>query len=211
MRHWFYRSGWRLLPGLLATGLALLGARTEIFQSFEHSVYCALFHIRGEQAWDQRIAVIEIDDASLAAIGEFPWPRRHYTDLLEQIAPAQPSVVAFDILFAESNEDDSDLAAAMARSGNVVLATAWDEQSGVIGPNARVMDGAIATGHIHHQADADGITRTYQARMNDTPALSIAAVEHYSRSADAATLLVKLMIMVLLLSLLLLLSSSVRT
>lgn len=179
MKHWLYKSGWRLLPGLLAAGMTLMAARLGILEPLEHGVYRALFQVRGEQPWDERVAVIEIDEASLAAMGEFPWPRYYYTDLLEQLTPAESGVIAFDILFDKSGVDDADLAIAMARHGNVVLATAWDAQRGVIGPNADVMAGAIATGHIHNQADTDGITRTYQPKVNGTLALSIAAVQHY--------------------------------
>ncbi|MEM6252618.1 MAG: CHASE2 domain-containing protein [Cyanobacteria bacterium P01_D01_bin.156] len=181
MQHWLRKSGWRLLPGILAVGLTLGLARAGIFQPFEHGVYRLLFRLRGEQPWDEQVAVIEIDEASLEKIGPFPWPRSYYTDLLQQLTPARPSVIAFDILFAGPSDDDTDLARAMANHGNVVLATAWDGLGAVIGPNADVMKGAIATGHIHHQADPDGITRFYQAKVNGTMALSIQAVEHHSQ------------------------------
>ncbi len=55
----------------------------------------------------------------------------------------------------------------------------------MIGPNGDVMEGAIATGHIHNQADSDGITRHYQAKINGTLALSIKAVQlHYQKSSS---------------------------
>lgn len=148
-------------------------------QPLEQSVYRALFLIRGAQPWDDRVAVIEIDDASLAEIGQFPWPRHYYSELLAELAPA--SVVAFDILFAESSASDDTLAAAMKAHGDVVLATAWDGQRGVIGPNASVIEGAIATGHIHHHADTDGITRFYKPKINGTLALSLLTVQRYGQ------------------------------
>lgn len=188
MKRWLHKSGWRLLPGLVALGFTLMATRLGIMQPLEQSAYHALFHIRGEQPWDDRVAVVEIDDASLAAIGQFPWPRHYYTQLLGQIDSA--SVIAFDILFAESSEADTALAKAMAHHGNVVVATAWDGQRQVIGPNANVLRGAIATGHIHHHIDTDGITRAYQPKVNGTLALSVLAVQqHYGNrrphSADS--------------------------
>ncbi|WP_051394528.1 CHASE2 domain-containing protein [Leptolyngbya sp. Heron Island J] len=185
MKHWLCKSGWRLLPGLLVAGLTLIAARTDIGLSLEHRIYSHLFGVRGERPWDDRVTLIEIDGPSLTAIGQFPWPRHYYTDLLNRLALANSSVIAFDILFAESTDSDPALAEAMAHHGNVVLATAWNEQRGVIGPNADVVEGAIATGHIHYHADADGITRTYPSRINGIPALSIAAVQRY---ADNPTL-----------------------
>lgn len=158
-------------------------ARTGVLKPLEQRVYHALFHLRGEQPWDDRVAVIEIDEASLAAIGQFPWPRYYYADLLERLAPA--SVVAFDILFAESSKDDTVLAEAMKKHGDVVLATAWDEGRGVIGPNASVVEGAISTGHIHHDA-SDGIIRSYQPKMNGTLALSLLTVQRYGQKQPYA-------------------------
>lgn len=167
------------MPGLIAAGLTLVTARIGVHRPLEQSIYHALFHVRGEQSWDERVAVIEIDEASLAAMGQFPWPRHYYTELLKYLQPA--NVVAFDILFAESSKDDTALAAAMATHGNVVLATAWDEERGVIGPNASVVKGAIATGHIHYRVDGDGTTRAYQPKINDTLALSLLAVQRYDQ------------------------------
>ncbi len=181
MKHWLYKSGWRLLPGLLAAGLTLTTARMGVWQSLEHGIYRFLFQVRGEQSWDDRVTVIEIDEPSLAAIGAFPWPRHYYTELLNKLIAAESSVIAFDILFAESTTHDATFAEAMVRHGNVVLATAWDEQRGVIGPNAGVVEGAIATGHIHHHADDDGITRNYYPKINGIPALSIAVVKQYGQ------------------------------
>ncbi|MEA5462939.1 CHASE2 domain-containing protein [Leptothoe sp. PORK10 BA2] len=179
MKHWVSTSGWRLLPGLLAAGLTLMAARVGLVQPLEHKIYRSLFQIRGEQPWDDRVVLIEIDASSLAEMGQFPWPRHYYTELLDQITPANPSVIAFDILFAEPSEDDAALVKAMARHGDVVVATAWDAQRGVIGPNAKLVEGAIATGHIHSLDDTDSISRTYRPKVNGTPALSLSAVQRY--------------------------------
>ena len=186
MNHWLYKSGWRLLPGILIAGLTLIASRTDIGLALEHGIYSYLFQVRGERPWDERVTLIEIDELSLVSIGQFPWPRDYYTDLLNQLTLANSSVIAFDILFAESTSADAALAEAMAHHGNVVLATAWDEQRRVIGPNGGVVDGAIATGHIHYHADADGITRTYPSRISGVPALSIAAVQRYTDNPQLA-------------------------
>ncbi|WP_215619304.1 CHASE2 domain-containing protein [Leptothoe kymatousa] len=171
------------MPGFLAAGLTLVASHLGMLQPVEHGAYSALFHIRGEQPWEDEVAVIEIDEASLNAIGPFPWPRHHYTDLIKALMDAERSIIAFDILFAESSRDDTELAQAMAAHGNVILATAWDPQGGVIGPNASVMEGARSTGHIHNQADPDGITRSYQSKVNGTLALSITAVQHHRQQS----------------------------
>lgn len=48
-----------------------------------------------------RVQVVSIDEASLAALGQWPWPRYRVAELLSRIAEAQPAAIAVDILFSE--------------------------------------------------------------------------------------------------------------
>jgi adenylate cyclase len=47
------------------------------------------------------IRVVDIDDKSLAKIGQWPWPRTVVAKLVDQLAAAGAAVIAFDIDFAE--------------------------------------------------------------------------------------------------------------
>src|SRR5215472_6417406 len=47
------------------------------------------------------IRIVDIDDKSLAKIGQWPWPRTIVAQLVEHLATAGAAVVAFDIDFAE--------------------------------------------------------------------------------------------------------------
>jgi adenylate cyclase len=49
----------------------------------------------------QPAMVVEIDEPSLAAYGQWPWPRRQVGELVERIAELQPAAIGLDILFAE--------------------------------------------------------------------------------------------------------------
>lgn len=44
---------------------------------------------------------IDIDDASLNQIGQWPWPRQTIAEILKKINQQSPLVVGMDILFAE--------------------------------------------------------------------------------------------------------------
>jgi adenylate cyclase len=46
------------------------------------------------------VRIVDIDDASLARIGQWPWPRTILAELVERLAAAGAAVVAFDIVFA---------------------------------------------------------------------------------------------------------------
>src|SRR5207244_12211420 len=45
--------------------------------------------------------IVAIDEASLAAKGQWPWPRTLVAELVQRIATGRPSVLGIDILFAE--------------------------------------------------------------------------------------------------------------
>lgn len=49
------------------------------------------------------VLTIDVDDASLAAFGQWPWPRRHLVDLIDRLAAAGARAVTFNILFAEED------------------------------------------------------------------------------------------------------------
>ena len=49
------------------------------------------------------VAIIDVDDASLAEIGQWPWPRTEFATLIDKLAAAGAVAVAFDIVFAEAD------------------------------------------------------------------------------------------------------------
>lgn len=49
----------------------------------------------------QNTVVVDIDDTSLSAVGQWPWPRYRVASLVQAIADAKPSAIALDIIFPE--------------------------------------------------------------------------------------------------------------
>ena len=47
------------------------------------------------------IRVVDIDEASLAHVGQWPWPRSTMAELITRLGDAGAAAIAFDILFAE--------------------------------------------------------------------------------------------------------------
>lgn len=47
--------------------------------------------------------IIDIDDASLERLGQWPWPRTLLADMIENLVSAGAAAVAFDMVFAESD------------------------------------------------------------------------------------------------------------
>lgn len=84
----------------------------------------SVFPVRPSQPDDQ-VIIADIDEKSLTALGQFPWPRSIYGDLINQLRDGGVRVIGFDIVFAEQDRNgvENDLALATAIEGeNVVLA-----------------------------------------------------------------------------------------
>ena len=54
------------------------------------------------------IRIVDIDEQSLAKIGQWPWPRTTVADLLLALASKGAAVVGFDILFAEPDRTSAE-------------------------------------------------------------------------------------------------------
>ena len=180
----------RLLPGCLAAvaiaGLLKLG----LFDPLEQTAYRLLFQLRGSLPADQRLVIIEIDDASLEHLGRFPWARQQYAkllDLLDQPA-ANKNIVVLDLLFSEPSPSDAQLAEAMERHGQVVLASAWDADGKPLMPVPQLRSAAIATGHILVQPSSDGMVRSVFPLLKGQPILGVAAMQARSLVQAKVTL-----------------------
>ncbi len=118
------------------------------------------------------IVIIAIDDASLAAIGRWPWRRALHAQLLQQLSQQPPLAIGMDILFNEEDldypGDDLMLARAIARSARVVLPVVRSTpgaRNAADLPMDALVQGARALGHVHVQVDGDGVARSYYAHQ----------------------------------------------
>ncbi|QQC67540.1 CHASE2 domain-containing protein [Paraburkholderia ginsengisoli] len=137
------------------------------------------------------IVVIEIDNASVAELGRWPWPRSVHAQLLEQIAKAKPAAVIFDVLFTEANPEDAVLAHAVALSPTYlpVLLTPPDASGRrtVVEPVAPLAHAAAGLGHINLEVDSDGIVRSVAQFQGDAgsrwPQLMVTVADAFERGA----------------------------
>ncbi len=91
-----------LLP--LAVLIVALGARIVAPDLLDRlSLICFDFYQRASPRvpGNSPIRIVDIDDRSLAKIGQWPWPRTIVAQLVDKLAKAGAAVVAFDIDFAE--------------------------------------------------------------------------------------------------------------
>ena len=51
----------------------------------------------------EKMVFVDIDEASLARYGQWPWPRQYMAILLQNIGIQEPAAIAFDVLFSEND------------------------------------------------------------------------------------------------------------
>jgi adenylate cyclase len=147
--------------------VSLYYSQNSFLEAFEARTYDLRFKsLRGTIRPHPDVAIIAIDDKSIAELGRFPWSRQQYVRLLDRLSAAGPKAVLFDAFFPEpeSAEVDKAFAAAIRRAGNVVLSTTFDfdQQSRVIGGTgslAPLEQAAAGIGHINLIPEDDGVNR----------------------------------------------------
>lgn len=132
-----------------------------------------LMRARGVLAPPDDIAIVAIDEKSIHRLGRFPWPRSLMADLVDKLAEARPRAIALDVLYTDPGnpEEDSALADAISRAGNVVVASQLIGHAGGTStwllPLPRIADAAAATGHVNVHAEAESVARELPLRSAD--------------------------------------------
>ncbi len=96
------RGGLYLLP--LAVLLAAIGARLvapDLLDRLSLIAFDLYQRALPRTPGNSPIRIVDIDDKSLAKIGQWPWPRTVVAQLVDRVAKAGAAVIAFDIDFAE--------------------------------------------------------------------------------------------------------------
>ncbi len=98
-----WRSDW--FAGVAIVGLAvLLHISTDFIGTMERRFYDFASTSTSRQPSD-RIAVIAIDDQSIANIGRWPWPRDVHAKLIDQLAAAKAKTIVHTAFFFEPQVD----------------------------------------------------------------------------------------------------------
>ncbi len=98
----FWKADWFL--GLIVAVVMLMAARGDLIQSLERKAY-DLGVQAASRASSDRIAVIAIDDSSIANIGRWPWSRDVHARMVDLLAGAKAKVIANTTFFFEPQRD----------------------------------------------------------------------------------------------------------
>ncbi|WII36088.1 CHASE2 domain-containing protein [Paenibacillus thiaminolyticus] len=152
------------------------------FQMAEHALRDALrTKSVAEQAPDDRIKIIAIDEESLNQLGPFPWPRSVYADMINNLMEAGAKSVALDLLLidpASDERDDALLSEQLERYPQVYLPVQVTLQSRqpdaeslfverVDRPAASLQVREEQLGHVNVLPDPDGVIRHMTLGLRD--------------------------------------------
>lgn len=71
--------------------------------SFDNKLRDYLFTFRGEIPNSGNVVIIDIDEASLEKLAQWPWSRNKISQIVENLTNAQIGIIGFDVVFAEND------------------------------------------------------------------------------------------------------------
>ena len=179
----------RFAVGALLVGLTLLLAQQDWLWRLDCLFYDIHLALSSRPAPDD-ILIVAVDEASLAELGRWPWPRRVHAALLERLAGEGARVVALNILVTEPDLQDVDgdalLAASVRKHGRVVMPIMVEQrrlggQLVEILPIPMLAAAAAGLGHVQAELDGDGMVRGLYLEeglgMPRWPALALAMLK----------------------------------
>lgn len=163
------RAVWRPISiGAAMGALAALAMFAGAFEAWNNQVTDRFFLSHKP---DPSIAIVAIDDASLSAIGRWPWPRNVHARLIDALKADGARVIAYDVNWPEAStgSDDEALAQSIRNAKNVVLPVELQitktsagiryDPHAIVRPIAVIEQAAFAVGHTNTPPDADGVIR----------------------------------------------------
>lgn len=98
----FWKRDWFI--GLLLALVLMLAANSELLQGVERKAY-DLAMASSSRTPSDKVAVIVIDDESIANLGRWPWPREIHARMLDILSAGHPKVIGLTTYFTEPQVD----------------------------------------------------------------------------------------------------------
>lgn len=110
---------------IVAASLAIQLSDNDFIKSLRSRVEAIAYDLRLKYSLQETtepypgIIIVDIDEKSLAAEGHWPWPRHKLAKLVDRLFTAGISVLAFDIVFAEAENDPASLLLSLTDEANL--------------------------------------------------------------------------------------------
>jgi adenylate cyclase len=130
-----------------------------------------LFKVRPGRAPHPDVVLIGIDEPSVEAYGQWPFPRRLHAELIRRLEQAPPAALLFDVLFIEHSPDPSgDAALVRATRDNPWVVHSFFIDDGnppsVKAPFPKLLAASSDAGFVNAFPDEDGVLRHGIVRMS---------------------------------------------
>jgi len=90
-----------VLSGLLSSAYLFLPKE---FQSLDNRVRDFYFNVRGPQKADNRVVIVDIDEKSIKELGQWPWERDKFAQILRNLSLDGAGIIGLDIVFSEADK-----------------------------------------------------------------------------------------------------------
>jgi adenylate cyclase len=170
-------------PAIVLTGFVLAAQALDVLEDSELDTVDARFAVRGDLNPPEDIAIVGINEESFRELGEqWPFPRSLHAEAISRLKRDGAQVIAYDVQFTEPSNpaDDQALADAVARAGNVVLATTVVNERGgtsVLGGEKVLRELNTRAAHAGLTTDSGRVARRMSHELDRLETLSVAAVE----------------------------------
>ena len=76
----------------------------EYFQSLDARVRDFYFKVRGVEQPSDSVVIVDIDEKSIRALGQWPWERNKFAQILQNLSDAGSGIIGLDIVFSEADK-----------------------------------------------------------------------------------------------------------
>jgi adenylate cyclase len=172
-----------LVAGAIGIAIGLATYATDAFDRLELDSVDTRFAIRGTESAPDDIVVVEIDDATFNELQErWPFPRSLHGRLIDRLRTAGAEQIAYDVQFTEPTtaREDNALIQAVARAGDVILATTEVNEQGesnVFGGQEVLRRIGARAGDTRFDPDPGGVWRRYAYEVDGLESFAVAALE----------------------------------
>jgi len=174
-----------LVVAVVAAVVGLVLMLTGVLGSFENGSIDVRFELR-PAARANDVVVVGIDDQTFNHLNlQWPFPRRLDAQAIDRLRADGARTIVYDVQFTEPSDpaDDNALYDAVARAGNVVLATSETNAAGqtnVLGGDANLARAHSRAAAANLPADGGGVVRRYLHDVNGLDSLAVAAAQRFS-------------------------------
>ena len=146
------------------------------------------FSIRGTRQPPKNLTVVAIDDRTFSAfnsaglLGRYPFPRKRFARVIDNLHRDGAKVIAFDIQFTEQTDpaNDNALINSVLNAGNLVLATTEVDKKGhsnVFGGDDVVRQIGARVGNGNFPTDSGGVIRRIAYKVDKLKSFALVIVE----------------------------------